>query len=89
MILVDTHLSVIDAAVKGYHRWLQSLEERDPQKNVRLTSLESVEAQFDQPILQEEEFEKMQDIWQDWCESMMSLGIKVRTDRFQFATIPI
>lgn len=34
VILVDAHLSVIDAAVKGYHRWLQALEERDPQQNV-------------------------------------------------------
>ena len=37
VILVDAHLTVIDAAVKGYHRWLETLEERDPQQNVSLS----------------------------------------------------
>lgn len=44
VILVDAHLTVVDAVVKGYHRWLELLEERDPQQNVCILSprLESV-----------------------------------------------
>jgi hypothetical protein len=79
VILVDAHLTVVDAAVKGYFLW----DKRGEGSNAQTIVKQPKDAMllFDGQELtsiQERLRTELEDVWQSWCESVLSSSIKVR-----------
>jgi len=78
VLLVDAHLTVVDAAVKGYFLWDKIGEGSDAQTIVKQTQRSY--CSFAKPKLtrvQERLRNELEAIWQSWCESVLRTNIKV------------
>lgn len=76
VILVDAHLTVVDAAVKGYFLWDKRGEGAHAQTIVGKPKILRYGRQ-ELTSVQERLRTELEDVWQSWCESVLSSNIKV------------
>lgn len=74
VLRVDAQITVVDAALKGYLKWVSNLGE-EPQQNVSISSCAfSPETK---QCGQERDHNGMQDFFEDWCRNVMQFEFQV------------